>query len=74
MIRKIEAVYEGGVFKPLVPVELPEGQRVQVTVPLPPLGPATPKEVEEMMRLAASVFEGLSDEQIDEMEKTWRRG
>jgi len=32
----VEAIYEGGVFKPVGPVELPEKQRVQLSVrPLP---------------------------------------
>jgi predicted DNA-binding antitoxin AbrB/MazE fold protein len=31
--RTIEAVYENGVFRPLEPVSLPEGEHVQVAVP-----------------------------------------
>ncbi|RMF90189.1 MAG: DUF104 domain-containing protein [Nitrospinota bacterium] len=33
MSKVIEAVYENGVFRPLEPVILPEGEHVQVTVP-----------------------------------------
>lgn len=33
MGKTIEAIYENGVFKPLEPVSLPEGEHVQVTVP-----------------------------------------
>lgn len=33
MSKTIEAVYENGVFRPLEPVTLPEGEHVQVTVP-----------------------------------------
>ena len=33
MSKVIEAVYENGVFLPLEPVVLPEGEHVQVTVP-----------------------------------------
>jgi predicted DNA-binding antitoxin AbrB/MazE fold protein len=33
MSKVIEAVYENGVFRPLEPVQLPEGEHVQVTVP-----------------------------------------
>ena len=33
MSKIIDAVYENGVFRPLEPVMLPEGERVQVTVP-----------------------------------------
>ena len=32
MPREIEAVYEGGVFRPLSRVDLPEGKRVRVIV------------------------------------------
>ena len=32
MGKVIEAVYENGVFRPLEPVRLPEGERVHVTV------------------------------------------
>jgi predicted DNA-binding antitoxin AbrB/MazE fold protein len=32
MITTVEAVYQGGVFKPIRPVDLPENQRVQVQV------------------------------------------
>jgi predicted DNA-binding antitoxin AbrB/MazE fold protein len=32
MKKSVEAVYENGVFRPLEPVDLPEHQRVQVTV------------------------------------------
>ncbi|MBX9625801.1 MAG: antitoxin family protein [Gemmataceae bacterium] len=32
---EIEAVYEGGVFRPVGPVELPEHTRVRVAVPAP---------------------------------------
>ena len=36
MSASIEAVYEGGVFRPLTPVALPEHQRVTVSVPADP--------------------------------------
>jgi predicted DNA-binding antitoxin AbrB/MazE fold protein len=32
MKKSVEAIYENGVFRPLEPVDLPEHQRVQVTV------------------------------------------
>jgi predicted DNA-binding antitoxin AbrB/MazE fold protein len=32
MKQSVEAIYENGVFRPLEPVNLPEHQRVQVTV------------------------------------------
>lgn len=74
MARTIEAVYENGVFKPLESVQLEEGQRVQVYLPYEPgSGPTTPEEVADMIRLAHSVFEGLSDQDIAEIESSWKR-
>jgi predicted DNA-binding antitoxin AbrB/MazE fold protein len=32
MSAPIEAIFEGGVFRPLQPIDLPEGERVQITV------------------------------------------
>ena len=52
MEKTIEAVYEKGVFRPLEPVTLPEGEHVRVTVP------EMPPEVQR--RLAAlDAFEAL---------------
>jgi predicted DNA-binding antitoxin AbrB/MazE fold protein len=38
LMRPIEAIYENGVFRPLSPIELPEGARVEVIV----IGPTQP--------------------------------
>lgn len=61
---EIEAIYENGVFKPLSQITGPvkEGERVHLVVKAA-LSP------EEMLKLAASVYEGLSAEEIDEIEK-----
>lgn len=32
MKKSVEAIYENGVFRPLEPVDLPEHQRVEVTI------------------------------------------
>ena len=32
MRKTIEVVYEGGVFKPLEPVELEEGEKTKITI------------------------------------------
>jgi len=60
MSKTIDAIYENGVFRPLEPVILPEGEHVQVTVP------AVATEIRR--RLAAldafeSEFENLTEEQ-----------
>jgi predicted DNA-binding antitoxin AbrB/MazE fold protein len=64
MSQTIGAVYERGVFRPLEPVELPEGERVELAIS-PAGGYLTPAEMEA---LAGRVYEGLSEEEIDEIE------
>lgn len=39
---EIEAVYQGGVLKLLGPVPLSEGQKVKVTIHVPPPAPMSP--------------------------------
>lgn len=36
MIQNIDAIYDHGVFRPKVPVNLPEGTEVSIPVPLAP--------------------------------------
>ena len=64
MTQTIDAVFEKGVFRPKKPVSLKEGEEVRIT--LAPKG-MTPEEAEEHMRGWHKVFEGLSDEEIDEI-------
>ncbi len=65
MTQTIEAIYQNGMFKPLNPVseEIIEGKKVQITIEDKQLSP------EEMLELASQVYEGLSEEDIDEIEK-----
>lgn len=63
MKQTIEAVYENGALRPLRAdaVVLPEGQRVKIVIS---------DEVEpEALRLATRVYEGLSDHEVDEVER-----
>lgn len=64
MDQVIEAVFEEGVFKPVQAVELPEGQKVSLTVEPVRTAPSP----EEMLRAARRVYEGLSDEEIEAVE------
>jgi predicted DNA-binding antitoxin AbrB/MazE fold protein len=60
--RTLEAVYEHGVFRPVVkPAGIAEGQHVRLTV--------ESGSPEDILALAASVYEGLTDEEIDDVEK-----
>ena len=70
MGKTIEAIYEDGVLRPVEPVELREGERVQVTIE--ELAP------EIRRRLAAveafeSEFEDLSEERWKEFEQAVQR-
>ncbi len=64
MKQSLEAIYENGVFRPLKSLKLSEGQQVWLMV-------ETNLEwtPEDMLNLAAQVYQGLSDEQVDEIEQ-----
>ena len=83
MLETIEAIYENGMFKPLHPVDLPEGSHVQVHAHLatPSLDEkirqellangSSPTEAERILdnlRLLWSSYETLTEEQKAEME------
>lgn len=59
--QKFEAVYEGGVFKPLTRPELADGARVHLLVEAEP-APSDPLE------LAGQVFDDLTPEDIADVE------
>ncbi|MBI3972160.1 MAG: antitoxin family protein [Chloroflexi bacterium] len=63
MRRTLEAVYEDGVLKPLEALDLPEHQRVQVTVTVP-----ADDAAEETLKAWMTVYDGLSQEEITEVE------
>jgi predicted DNA-binding antitoxin AbrB/MazE fold protein len=64
MTRKVPAVYEQGVLKPLEPLALPEGQHVTVTIDEPPVA----ESPEDALQAWQQVYAGLSDEEIAEIE------
>lgn len=65
MTQTIEAVYQNGIFKPLNPLskEISEGETVEIIIKDKRLSP------EEMLELASRVYERLSEEEIEEIEK-----
>lgn len=65
MTQTVEAVYEKGVFKPLNPVQIQEGQKVSLLVE--PMA-MTRQEAEAHLREWQRVYEGLSEEEIAEVE------
>ena len=64
MKQTVDAVCEGGMFRPVAPVDggLTERQRVRLVVE------TTRPTPEEILELAGRVFEGLSEEEIQEIE------
>jgi len=64
MEQTLEAIYKDGVFKPLNPPEISDGQQVRLIVEVPPQ--LTP---EELLELATQVYQGLSDKEIDDIEQ-----
>ena len=63
MKQAIEAIYENGTFRPLTlgAIEIAEGQRVRLTI--------DDANEPEAIRLATSVYEGLSVDEVDQIEK-----
>ena len=70
MSKSIEAVYENGVFRPLEPVLLPDGEHVQVRVP-----EGLPSRQERLAVLEAfeAMSEELTKEQWEVFEEAVRR-
>jgi predicted DNA-binding antitoxin AbrB/MazE fold protein len=64
MQQVLDAVYENGVFRPLQAPEVAEGQQVQLVVKT-----TTELTPDEMLELAAQVYQGLSDQDINDIEQ-----
>ena len=65
--RRVAAVFEGGVLKPLEPLDLPEHQRVEIVVTVPQ-ALETPSP-EQLLAAWQLVYRGLSDADIAEVER-----
>ena len=63
MKATLEAVFEHGVFKPVERIDIPEGERVKLTVER--VASRTP---DDMLDRARRVYEGLSPDEIDDIE------
>jgi predicted DNA-binding antitoxin AbrB/MazE fold protein len=64
MTQTLEAIYENGNFRPLKAPQLAEGQLVQLVIQSQ--SPATPDDI---LAIAASVYEGLSEPEIQAVEQ-----
>lgn len=68
MTQVAEAIYEDGVLRPLCDLELREGERVTLTVKREKqLSP------EETLELFMSVYDGLTPEEIADIESHFKR-
>jgi predicted DNA-binding antitoxin AbrB/MazE fold protein len=67
MTQTIEAIYQNGIFKPLNPIsdEFAEGEKVKLVVETE----TESEEVSPIMKLVENFYEGLSEEDIEEIEK-----
>jgi len=61
--RAIDAIYEGGVFRPLAEPDLRDGRNVRISVET-----EVRKDAAELLGLAASVYVGLPEKEIREIE------
>lgn len=63
MTQTIEAIYQNGIFKPLNPTSesISEGEKVKLVV--------EKDDVNPIMKLAENFYEGLSEEDLDGIEK-----
>ncbi len=68
MTATVEAVYENGVFRPETRPALAEGAHVTLIVESAPAGGP-----DEVLRLAAEVYAGMSSQDIDEVERIAQR-
>ena len=64
MTQTVEAIYKNGAFRLIQPKDVPlrEGQNVRLTI-------ETEDGKEDVLALAAEVYDGLSDEEINEVEE-----
>ena len=63
MARVVEAIYENGTLKPLEMLDLPEYQRVRITIHEPIV-----ESPEETLAAWHQVYEGCADEEIAKIE------
>ena len=63
-MQTLDAVFENGLFRPLTSLDIaiPEGKQVRLVVE--PIEPSS-----DVLGLAMQVYDGLSEEQIDEIEQ-----
>jgi predicted DNA-binding antitoxin AbrB/MazE fold protein len=63
MARVVDAIYENGMLKPLETLDLPEHQRVRITIHEPVV-----ESPEETLEAWHQVYEGCTDEEMAQIE------
>jgi len=63
MTRTVEAIFENGVLKPTTPINLPEHKRITL------ITEDEPGSTVDILSLATTVYAGLSDTDIDAVER-----
>ncbi|MCA9155157.1 MAG: antitoxin family protein [Planctomycetales bacterium] len=69
MKQIIEAVYENGMFRPLmaVPESISDGQQVRLEIEA--TNRPSPNNLPDVLNLAGQVYDGLTNEDIDDIER-----
>ena len=63
MAKTVEAIYEDGVIKPLIPLNIPEHKKIRLTIE------EDSRELSEIISLASMVYDGFSSEDIEDVER-----
>lgn len=64
MVETVNAIYENGIFKPLGNIHITSGQKVKLIIETD-----DKESVNDILKLATDVYDGLSEEAISEIEK-----
>lgn len=73
MARTVEAVFENGVFRPLEPVKLDEGRRVQIYIPWAD-NDVTPEQQMKALRDLQDSMSDWTEADWAEFEQSFKRG
>lgn len=63
MAKSVEAIFEDGVFKPITPIAISEHKKVTLIVA------NEHEEISDIIFLASMVYDGLSAQEIEDIEK-----
>lgn len=66
-MKRVHAIYEEGVLKPLEPVQIQEHTRVLLEITIEK---DRAREIADLLQLARSSYEGLSEKQLALIEST----